>query len=132
MSTNQDINVSGANNVIRVIGSGKMRVGNQSVDVSGEGNSVVVASSGDLHIGGKNPVHRKKAPPMVRRGQVWAHKTITVRRMYIVSVRDEVALCVAVGADNATLTRNGKPITARHNIINIRYGWDLVRGAQDV
>lgn len=69
MSSNQNIEVSGEGNVIRVFGSGKVRIGNQSVTVSGTVNSVVV-SGGDLHIGGQPP---KRKPPKVSRAtrKVW-------------------------------------------------------------
>lgn len=129
--SNQDINVSGENNVIRVLGSGSLHVGNQSVEVSGEGNSVVVASGGDLVIGGKNPVHRKKAPPEVKRGQEWGHKTLP-RHYKIIRVRDDVALCQLLRTNGKPFVRDGKPIIEERSVINVRYGWDLVREATNV
>lgn len=119
---NQDIQVSGENNTIRVIGSGKLRIGNQSVDVSGENNSVVI-SAGSLHVGSPTTTR-----PKVCRGQVWAHNVLA-RRYQVISVRDGVARCLVTDEDGKPITDgDGRATIQDLSTINMRYAYALVSG----
>lgn len=125
--SNQQIDVSGAGNIIRVFGAGKVRIGNQSVEVSGADNSVVVASSGDLHIGGQSPRHA--CVPEVKRGQLWQHNVLA-RRYQVISARDGVARCLVTDVLGTPIKDgDGKALIEDITAINIRYAYKLVGGA---
>lgn len=119
--TNQDINVSGEGNTIRVFSGGKLRIGNQSVDVSGEGNLVTIADGDSLRIGGLLP-----APPKVKRGQIWQHNVLA-RRVQVISVRNDIARCLVLDTDDEPIIDNGKAQISDVTAINMRY--KLVGGA---
>lgn len=120
---NQQIDVSGQGNIIRVSGSGKLRIGNQSIEVSGEGNEVMISSGGTLRIGGQSP-----KPPEVRRGQIWQHNVFE-RRYQVISVRNGVARCLVLDTDGLPITADGKARVLDVTVINMRYTYKLVGGA---
>lgn len=117
---NQDINVSGEGNTIRVFSGGKLRIGNQSVEVSGEGNNVTIASGGTLRIGGQSP-----KPPAVRRGQIWQHNVLK-RRYQVISVRNGVARCLVLDTDDEPIKADGKALIEDMATVNMRYAYKLV------
>lgn len=126
--SNQDINVTGERNVIRVIGSGSLKVGNQSVDVSGTNNRVVISAGGSLHVGSLHvgsPTTTR--PPTVCRGQVWQHNVLA-RRYQVISVRNGLARCLVTDMSGKPIRDDGKAIIQDITTINLRYAYALVSG----
>lgn len=127
MSTNQEISVSGKRNIIRVLGSGSLHIGNQSIDVSGKDNSVTVSASGSLTIGGQHDPNPPK-PPKVKPGQIWAHNVLA-RRYQVISLRGNTARCLVTDESGQALkVGSGKATIQDLTTINIRYAYHLVSG----
>jgi hypothetical protein len=111
-------------NVIRVIGNGKLYIGDQS------GLSVVI--SGDLTITDRKQKYAHPRLPTIKRGQVWRYKDGDHYR--VISVRGSLVRCLACDVDGLPIAGpDGKPQINDFVIAMLQYGprigaWRLIGG----
>lgn len=116
---NQDIQVSGEGNTIRVFSGGHLRIGNTDISVSGEGNSVVVASSVRSTCATRTLRIEGREPLSVARGQIWAHGLL---RVQVLSVSDGYARCLITDENGEAVKDEPVELAAWH----IRRFYDYV------